>query len=209
MQQTLCLSRSLRALHSSLPQPAISRVSRGASSRLYSQLTSNCHFTRLLVPTNLHKSSRIVPIPQITARFNSDTSSSRSPSPLTDRSSDPETDARNEAENRLRREQEPAYQLTFTCKPCGDRSSHRISKHGFHRGTVLIRCPGCENRHVISDNLKIFLDNTKNLDDLLSEQGQKITRGEVQGDMEFWDDGTVTKRGENETKSAEHETKLE
>ena len=49
----------------------------------------------------------------------------------------------------------PSYQLTFTCKPCDHRSSHEISKHGYHAGTVLITCPQCKNRHVISDHLRV------------------------------------------------------
>lgn len=52
----------------------------------------------------------------------------------------------------------PSYLLTFTCKPCGFRSSHRVTKQGYHHGTVLIQCPSCKNRHVISDHLRIFLD---------------------------------------------------
>lgn len=52
--------------------------------------------------------------------------------------------------------QRPAYQLTFTCKPCGYRSAHKISKHAYHAGTVLITCPECKNRHVISDHLKVI-----------------------------------------------------
>lgn len=47
----------------------------------------------------------------------------------------------------------PSYQLTFTCKPCSTRSSHKISKQGYHKGSVLITCPECRNRHVISDHL--------------------------------------------------------
>lgn len=54
-----------------------------------------------------------------------------------------------------RAEQEPAYELTFTCKPCQSRSTHRVSKQGYHKGTVLITCPDCKNRHVISDHLKV------------------------------------------------------
>ena len=49
----------------------------------------------------------------------------------------------------------PAYQLTFTCKPCSHRSTHNVSKHGYHKGTVLITCPECSNRHIISDHLKV------------------------------------------------------
>ena len=50
---------------------------------------------------------------------------------------------------------QPTYQLTFTCKPCKERSSHEISKQGYHNGTVLITCPQCKNRHVITDHLKV------------------------------------------------------
>ncbi|OJJ45412.1 hypothetical protein ASPZODRAFT_31224, partial [Penicilliopsis zonata CBS 506.65] len=116
-----------------------------------------------------------------------DSSSSR---PLTDRRADQATDEQQAEQNRLRRGQEPAYQISFTCKPCGHRSSHRMSKHGYHRGTVLIQCPSCQNRHVISDHLGIFLDQKSTLEDILSQKGQVVKKGFVNGDMEFWDDGT-------------------
>lgn len=50
---------------------------------------------------------------------------------------------------------EPIYQLTFTCKVCSERSSHTISKQGYHRGTILITCSGCKNRHLIADHLRV------------------------------------------------------
>ena len=49
----------------------------------------------------------------------------------------------------------PAYELTFTCKPCKHRSTHRITKQGYHKGSVLIKCPHCSNRHIMSDHLKV------------------------------------------------------
>lgn len=49
----------------------------------------------------------------------------------------------------------PSYELTFTCVPCSTRSSHKITKQGYHFGSVLITCPDCRNRHVISDHLKV------------------------------------------------------
>lgn len=58
-------------------------------------------------------------------------------------------------ESRLERDQVPAYELTFTCKVCSTRSSHRVSQQGYHHGTVLISCPGCKNRHLISDHMKV------------------------------------------------------
>jgi hypothetical protein len=51
----------------------------------------------------------------------------------------------------------PAYDITFTCKPCSTRSTHRISKQAYHYGSVLITCPECKNRHVISDHLKVLV----------------------------------------------------
>jgi protein import protein ZIM17 len=75
-----------------------------------------------------------------------------------------------------------------------------MSKQGYHRGTVLIRCPSCENRHVISDHLNIFYDKKTTLEDILAEQGNKLKRGYMDGDMEFWDDGSVTQKEEQAAK---------
>lgn len=55
------------------------------------------------------------------------------------------------------REEQPSYEMTFTCRVCAERSSHRITKQGYHHGTILITCPGCKNRHLISDHMKVYL----------------------------------------------------
>ncbi|CCX30748.1 Similar to Mitochondrial protein import protein ZIM17; acc. no. P42844 [Pyronema omphalodes CBS 100304] len=39
--------------------------------------------------------------------------------------------------------EKPSYQLTFTCRPCQERSTHKITKQAYHKGSVLIECPGC------------------------------------------------------------------
>jgi protein import protein ZIM17 len=75
-----------------------------------------------------------------TVRFESNTASPTSTAP---------------PDSRLERDQVPSYELTFTCNVCKTRSSHRLSKQGYHHGTVLIQCPGCKNRHLISDHLKV------------------------------------------------------
>ena len=92
--------------------------------------------------------------------------------------------------------QQPHYELTFTCVPCGDRSRHKVSKQGYHHGSVLITCPGCRNRHVISDHLGIFGNRKLTVEDLMRERGQLVKRGALgeDGDVEFWEDGTITKR---------------
>lgn len=176
MRSSMILSQGLRA------SKALSRTSRP-----FSQLI----FQSPRLSTNLHLSRP----PRISALYASirNNSSAFNSRPLTDIQSDPASDAEKEEQNRIRREQEPAYQITFTCKPCGNRSSHRMSKHGYHRGTVLIRCPSCENRHVISDHLGIFLDQKSTLEDILQKEGKALTKGYLEGDVEFWEDGTVRK----------------
>ncbi|EEP76224.1 predicted protein [Uncinocarpus reesii 1704] len=120
--------------------------------------------------------------------------STKPPKPLTDsKPATPEEEAYNEA----RRAEEPSYLITFTCKPCSHRSGHRISKHGYHKGTVLIMCPNCRNKHVISDHLNIFMDTKSTLEDILAKQGQtlkKVTLGE--GDLELWPEASAAAEAE-------------
>ncbi|RDA94402.1 hypothetical protein CP533_2264 [Ophiocordyceps camponoti-saundersi (nom. inval.)] len=84
---------------------------------------------------------------------------------------------------------DPAYYLlTFTCIPCDARTQHRVSKHGYHYGSVLITCPGCRNRHVISDHLRIFGDRDVTVEELMREKGRLVKRGTLgeDSDVEFW-----------------------
>ncbi|KHN99977.1 DNL zinc finger domain containing protein [Metarhizium album ARSEF 1941] len=84
------------------------------------------------------------------------------------------------------------YQLSFTCVPCGHRSHHNVSKQGYHTGSVLITCPSCRNRHVISDHLNIFGDRKITVEDLVRERGGLVKRGSLgeDGDVEFWPEET-------------------
>ncbi|KAL9113610.1 MAG: hypothetical protein Q9227_002348 [Pyrenula ochraceoflavens] len=102
---------------------------------------------------------------------------------------------------------DPAYELTFTCKPCKVRSSHRISKQGYHKGTIVISCPSCHNRHIISDHLGIFMDQASDLEDIMKRHGGLVKKGTLGfkdgQDVEFWEDGTETvreRKGEEKTK---------
>ncbi|TQS32130.1 hypothetical protein Golomagni_07561 [Golovinomyces magnicellulatus] len=96
------------------------------------------------------------------------------------------------------------YQLSFTCMPCSHRSHHNISKQGYHTGSILITCPSCRNRHVISDNLNIFGDRKINVEDLMREKGRLVKKGSLgeDGDIEFWpeEDAASTAEADN-TKS--------
>ncbi len=55
---------------------------------------------------------------------------------------------------------------------------------------MLITCPECKNRHVISDHLKIFSDLSFTIEDLMRDKGMLVKRGSIDGngDVEFWDD---------------------
>lgn len=189
-----------------MQRTAVSTVSQilcrsNTTTSILRQTSSTSQLTALSRPylssTRIHSLSRrhVGPVRPYSSKSRNATPTSDTHTPLTDRVTSAASDAKNEAQNSLRREQEPAYQITFTCKPCGDRSSHRISKHGYHRGTVLIQCPACARRHVISDHLRIFLDTQSTLEEILAKEGEKVKKGYTRGDMEFWDDGTVTKGG--------------
>ncbi len=80
----------------------------------------------------------------------------------------------------------PKYQITFTCKACDHRSAHHMTKHAYSKGTVLIQCPSCKNRHLIADNLKIFSEQNINVEDILKAKGETIQKGILpQGNIEL------------------------
>lgn len=56
----------------------------------------------------------------------------------------------------------PEMMIAFTCKKCDTRSSHVMSKQAYTSGTVLITCPGCKNRHLIADHLKVSVHEISN-----------------------------------------------
>ncbi|KAI1352383.1 DNL zinc finger-domain-containing protein [Xylaria sp. FL0043] len=126
---------------------------------------------RTLQPTAHRRFAHTIPKPSVPAQEGASSSSSPdAPAP--------------------RKQLEPHYRLTFTCVPCTARSSHVVSKQGYHRGSVLITCPSCRNRHIISDHLNIFGDRRITVEDLLREKGQLVKRGTLgeEGDIEFWED---------------------
>lgn len=72
---------------------------------------------------------------------------------------------------------DPQLMIAFTCKKCDTRSSHTFSKQSYQKGSVLIQCPGCKNRHLIADNLKIFKDNKFSLEEVLKAKGESVATG--------------------------------
>ena len=50
---------------------------------------------------------------------------------------------------------------------------------------VLIRCEGCDNLHLIADNLGWFRDEGVNIEQLMKEKGKKVYRYVTKETMEF------------------------
>lgn len=133
----------------------------------------------------------------------SETSNTRAPRPLTDRDSIPEDDVQSDKDAiAARKAMQPCYDMTFTCKKCLERSSHRITKQAYHFGTVLVNCPGCKSRHLIADHMKIFSDTSITIEDIMREKGEFIQKGSLgaDGDVEFYDDQAGAEAQQQEPK---------
>jgi protein import protein ZIM17 len=68
------------------------------------------------------------------------------------------------------------FQLIFTCKKCNTRNVTHISKVSYQKGVVIVCCQGCSVKHLIADNLKWFSDEKKNIEDILAEKGESVTK---------------------------------
>lgn len=71
--------------------------------------------------------------------------------------------------------------IIFTCKVCDTRSAKKFTQRAYNHGVVLVRCPKCDNLHLIADNLGYFSDDKDgwNIEKLkhMSEQENVLVSG--------------------------------
>lgn len=71
---------------------------------------------------------------------------------------------------------EKKMQMIYTCKVCSTRNSQTISKLAYAKGVIIVRCSGCQNNHLVADNLGWFRDNKVNIEDIMKEKGETVQR---------------------------------
>ncbi|XP_063966528.1 DNL-type zinc finger protein-like isoform X2 [Lytechinus pictus] len=67
--------------------------------------------------------------------------------------------------------------LAFTCNVCGMRTARGISKHAYEKGVVIVKCNGCDNNHLIADNLDWFKGAKgagRNIEEIMAAKGEEV-----------------------------------
>lgn len=66
--------------------------------------------------------------------------------------------------------------IVFTCSVCETRAAKTFSKQAYDEGVVLIRCPGCQNLHLIADRIGWFEEGGTDVEAMLREKTDAVRR---------------------------------
>lgn len=70
------------------------------------------------------------------------------------------------------------FSLSYTCKCCGTRNNHLVSRKAYNEGVVITVCKGCKAKHWIADNLNWSrysedgFDGQRNIEEYMESQGK-------------------------------------
>lgn len=67
--------------------------------------------------------------------------------------------------------------IVFTCTVCDTRSAKQFTENAYRNGVVIVTCPGCQNRHLIADNLGFFEDDSTggwNIEKAVEKMGENV-----------------------------------
>jgi mitochondrial protein import protein ZIM17 len=76
----------------------------------------------------------------------------------------------------VKHHQSGLYAMFFTCNKCQTRAGRTFSKDSYTKGVVLIRCEGCNNLHLVADNLGWFRDSPVNIEQIMKEKNENVKR---------------------------------
>lgn len=66
--------------------------------------------------------------------------------------------------------------IVYTCTVCNTRAAKQFTERAYHHGVVIVRCPGCQNQHLIADRLGYFQDGPFDLDTIAAKTGHVVKR---------------------------------
>ena len=78
------------------------------------------------------------------------------------------------------------YVIFYTCKKCDSKQSRSFTKNSYHNGVVLVRCDGCQNLHLIADNLGWFEEKGVNIEELAKRSGESLLKVDGQDEISLF-----------------------